>query len=124
MEQITRGKRKYCWNMHVGAGPRARPNVTQHHNVNWVYNPEQEQNNNDSQPIINAWKGRAQRPAPTSQSSMKLKLSNVVGRFKSLTTKYYIDGVKQNNQRPLNNWKMYYYTCIINCEMHNITYYC
>lgn len=36
--------------------------------------------------------GPAQRPAPTG-----LSLSDIIYRFKSLTTKHYIDGVKNNN---------------------------
>jgi REP element-mobilizing transposase RayT len=47
----------------VGAGLRARPNVAQLQNINRV-NIDVKQNN-DSQPIINAGKGRAQGPAPT-----------------------------------------------------------
>ena len=44
-----------------------------------------------ARPINN---GQAQRPAPTG-------LSDIVHHFKSLTTKQYIVGVKQNNWPPL-----------------------
>ncbi|MEW6686632.1 MAG: transposase [Candidatus Edwardsbacteria bacterium] len=58
--------------------------------------------------------GRTQGFAPTE----KLSLSNVVQRFKSLTTKKYIDGIKQNNWQTFNKrlWQRNYYEHIIRNE--------
>lgn len=56
--------------------------------------------------------GQSQGIAPT------LSLSGVVQRFKSLTTKLYIDGVNQNDWLPFNGklWQRNYYEHIIRDE--------
>lgn len=100
----------------VGAGPRARPNVAQSKNVEFnnsrFHNIYQLQNKNDAKPFINAKKGRPQGVAPTPQN---LKLSDVIGRFKTLTTKRYIDGINQHNWKPFTGklWQRGYYDHII-----------
>ena len=52
-------------------------------------------------------KGHSQGNAPT------LTLSDVIGRFKSITTKYYIDGVKQNDWQSFDGklWQRNFYAC-------------
>ena len=103
----------------VGAGPCACPHPAQSKNIkssqNQSYDIKQLQN--ESQLYTNAGQGRAQGPAPTPPSppSIKLKLSDIIGRFKSLITKRYIDGVKQNNWHPFTGklWQRDYYEHII-----------
>lgn len=58
--------------------------------------------------------GQAQGPAPTN----KLKLSDIVQRVKSLTTKKYIENVKQNNWKSFNKrlWQRNYYEHVIRDE--------
>jgi len=53
--------------------------------------------------------------APT---ATKMTLADIVHRFKSLTTKRYIDGVKNNNWRPFNKrlWQRNYWEHIIRDE--------
>jgi putative transposase len=55
--------------------------------------------------------GRIQRSAPTGC----LSLSNIIQRFKMITTKKYIDGVKNNNWQPFNKhlWQRNYYDHLI-----------
>ncbi len=57
--------------------------------------------------------GQAQGPAPT--NARALSLPDAVHRFKTLTTKRYTDGVKQNNWPPFNKklWQRNYYEHII-----------
>ena len=57
--------------------------------------------------------GQARGPAPT-----RLSLSNILERFKSLTTKKYINGVKSNNWQPFNKrlWQRNYYEHVIRDE--------
>ena len=88
----------------VGAGPRACPDNGQSHNG-------QSQNGQpfDGQPFD----GQPQGVAPTG-----LSLPDVVHRFKTMTTKQYIDGVKQLNWRPFNKrvWQRNYFEHIIRDE--------
>ena len=65
----------------VGAAPRGRPLINMGLKLNNVSNKNRM---SDS--------GLAQGPAPTG-----LSLSDLIYRFKSLTTKHYIDGAKNNN---------------------------
>jgi REP element-mobilizing transposase RayT len=86
----------------VGAGPRACPN--------------------DGQPTLRANDGQPQGVAPTT-----LSLPDVVHRFKTLTTKRYTDGVKQNGWMPFDKrlWQRNYYEHIIRTddEYHRISEY-
>ncbi|MEK6576179.1 MAG: transposase [Nitrospirota bacterium] len=77
----------------VGAGPCACPNQNITHNIN-----------------IN---GQPQGVAPT-----VLSLPDVVHRFKTMTTKRYINGVKKNNWTPFNGklWQRNYYDHVIRNE--------
>ena len=58
--------------------------------------------------------GQTQRSVPTGN----LSLSNIIQRFKMITTKHYIDGVKNNNWRPFNKriWQRSFYDHIIHIE--------
>ena len=58
--------------------------------------------------------GRPQRVAPT-----ELSLSDVIERFKSFTTKRYIDGVRQAGWQPFDGklWQRGYYEKIIRVEI-------
>ena len=71
-------------------------------------------------------KGRPQGAAPT-QSSTKLKLSDVIGRFKSMTTNEYIRGIKQYNWARFTGklWQRDYYEHIVrnNAELNHICEY-
>ena len=51
-------------------------------------------------------------------SEATLSLADIAHRFKTLTTKKYIDGVKQNNWSPFNGklWQRSYYEHIIRSE--------
>ena len=59
--------------------------------------------------------GRARGPAPTDG---RLLLSDVIGRYKSWTTKLYSDGVKQGRWPPFSGrlWQRNYYDRIIRSE--------
>jgi len=85
---------------HAGAGPRACPCDAQPHKME---QPQGGQRNETGHP---------QGIAPT------LSLPDVVHRFKSLTTKRYIDGVKQNGWPPFPGrlWQRNYYEHIIRNE--------
>ena len=69
----------------VGAAPRGRPNPHGH--------PNPDPQPDDDELVDDGW---AQGPAPTAA----LSLSDVMERFKSLTTTRYIDGVKQMGWPP------------------------
>jgi len=88
----------------VGTNPRVCPLITR------VYS---KQLNN----------GQAQWPVPTG----KLSLSNIIKRVKSLTTKKYIDGVKNNGWVSFNKhlWQRSFYDHIIRNEisLHKIRAY-
>ncbi|MFH1061832.1 MAG: transposase [Candidatus Omnitrophota bacterium] len=91
----------------VGAAPRGRPGL-QSNNIlieNNIFSngPAQGQSN-----------GQAQGPVPTG----KLSLSDIIHRFKSLTTKRYIDGVKNNNWQPFDKhvWQRSFYDHIIRTD--------
>jgi len=61
-------------------------------------------------------KNRISDGGPSQGPSLaKLSLPDIVCRFKSLTTKCYIDGVKNNNWQPFNKhlWQRSYYDHII-----------
>ena len=64
--------------------------------------------------IIDELKGQARGVAPTTN----LSLPDIVYRFKSITTKKYIDGVKQNLWKPFDGklWQRNYYEHIIRNE--------
>ena len=66
-------------------------------------------------PTLCVANGRAQGPAPTRY----LSLSNVIERFKSLTTTRYIDGVKTGEWDPFCGklWQRNYHDRIIRNEM-------
>ncbi|MEA3369533.1 MAG: transposase [Candidatus Ratteibacteria bacterium] len=55
--------------------------------------------------------GQAQRPVPTD----KLSLSDIIHRFKTITTKKYIDGVKNDNWKSFNKhlWQRSFHDHII-----------
>ena len=76
--------------MIVGAGPRACPDPAQPRET-----------------------GQPRGVAPTG-----LSLSDIVHRFKTMTTKRYADGVKQNNWQPFDKrlWQRNYYEHIIRNE--------
>jgi len=80
----------------VGAGPRACP-INEWQQINWK-----------PQKII----GQPQGVAPT------MSLSDIVHRFKTLTTKRYTDGVKNNDWARFNKklWQRNYYEHIIRDE--------
>ena len=69
----------------VGAALRGRPLI----NTGMISNNSSNKNN-----MMDS--GPAQRPAPTGQ----LSLSDIIYGFKSITTKHYIDGVKNHNWQP------------------------
>lgn len=79
----------------VGAGPRACPDVVPDFDI-------------DSKSV----KWQPQGVAPT------MTLSDIVHRFKTLTTKRYTDGVKQNNWQRFDKklWQRNYYEHIIRDE--------
>ncbi len=79
-----------CDRVHVGAGPRACPDI-------------------DAQPNVI---GQPRGVAPT------MSLPDIVHRFKTLTTKRYTDGVKQKNWEPYDRrlWQRNYYEHIIRDE--------
>jgi REP element-mobilizing transposase RayT len=81
----------------VGAAPCGRPEPDGEHETKLE---DQAQNK----------RGQARGPAPTG-----LSLSNVMERFKSLTTKKYIDGIKLNNWKPFDKrlWQRNYYEHVI-----------
>ena len=83
----------------VGAAPRGRPLINMGLKLNNISN----QNN-----ILGG--GPAQGPAPTG-----LSLSDIIYRFKSLTTKKYIDGVKNNQWSAFNKhlWQRSFHDHII-----------
>ncbi|MEI6285727.1 MAG: transposase [Bacillota bacterium] len=91
----------------VGAGPCARPHpVDSHarpHPVDCHVRPQLEKQSRGME-------GQPQGVAPTCLSMM-----DVVGRFKSLTTKKYIDHVKHHNWSPFHGklWQRNYYEHII-----------
>jgi putative transposase len=60
--------------------------------------------------------GQAQGPAPTGGL---LSLGDVVGRFKSFTTKQYISGVNDQRYPPFNKrlWQRNYYEHIVRNDM-------
>ena len=62
--------------------------------------------------------GRAQGPAPTVSLPSSLSLPDVVHRFKTMTTKRYVDGVKQNGWLPFPGrlWQRNYHDRIIRDE--------
>ncbi|MFQ5680636.1 MAG: transposase [Candidatus Omnitrophota bacterium] len=68
--------------------------------------------------------GQAQRPVPT---KYKLSLPDIIHRFKTITTKKYIDGVKNNNWQPFNKhlWQRSFYDHIIrnDTSLHKIREY-
>jgi Transposase and inactivated derivatives len=72
---------------------------------------EGQPHNNNGQPHKN--KGQPHRVAPT-----KLSLSDCVHRFKTITTKRYIDAVKNNSWQPINGklWQRNFYDHIIRNE--------
>ena len=65
-------------------------------------------------------KNRISDGGPSQGPSLaKLSLPDIVCRFKSLTTKCYIDGVKNNNWQPFNKhlWQRSYYDHIIRSDI-------
>jgi putative transposase len=91
---------------HVGAGPRACPDLGACH-AN-----ECQQTNGESQETIECPqkpKGQPQGVAPT------MSLSDIVHRYKILTTKRYADGVNHNDWPRFNKklWQRNYYEHII-----------
>ena len=87
----------------VGTAPRGRPNS----GIGQCPAIEKEQH-----PAIE--NGQARGPVPTGV----LSLSDVIGRFKSITTKRYIDGVKNNGWRlfPGKLWQRSFHDRIIRNE--------
>jgi REP element-mobilizing transposase RayT len=81
--------------IHVGAGPRACPDIC----------PDIDTHIDDQPNAI----GQPRGVAPT------MSLPDIVHRFKTLTTKRYTDGVKQNNWLPCDKrlWQRNYYEHII-----------
>ncbi len=84
----------------VGAAPRGRPLI------NTCLKPNESSNQNN---ILG--NGPAQGPAPTGL----LSLSDIIYRFKSLTTKKYIDGVKNHQWSAFNKhlWQRSFHDHII-----------
>jgi REP element-mobilizing transposase RayT len=63
--------------------------------------------------------GQAQGPAPTGgPASTRLSLPDVVHRFKTMTTKRYVDGVKRNDWPPFpgNLWQRNYWEHVVRNE--------
>ncbi len=86
----------------VGAGPRACPDVDV----------------DVGQPQGVEGQGQPQGVAPTIITPTGLSLPDVVHRFKTMTTKKYMDGVKQNGWQPFpaKLWQRNYYEHIIRNE--------
>jgi putative transposase len=95
----------------VGAGPRACPDPQARASTNPVGATPRGCPTSQGQPQV---AGQAQGPAPTD-----LSLSDVVHRFKTMTTKKYTDGVKQNGWQafPAKLWQRNYYEHIIRNEV-------
>jgi len=94
----------------VGAGPRACPDPRAHPSTNPV----------GATPCgCPASPGQAREPGhPQGGAPTDLSLPDVVHRFKTLTTKRYTDGVKQNGWQPFpaKLWQRNYYEHIIRDE--------
>lgn len=86
----------------VGAGPCACPRTSAESTESGQLQPGRTQ------------KGQSQGIAPTKT----LSIPEVIHRFKSLTTRKYINGVKENNWQPFNKrlWQRNYYEHIIRNE--------
>jgi len=71
--------------------------------------------------IIHVGVGQAQGPAPT------VSLPDIMNRFKTITTKRYVDGVKQNGWQPFSGklWQRNYYEHVIrdDVELYRIREY-
>jgi len=93
----------------VGAAPRGRPLINTELKFNKISNKNRI---SDS--------GPAQGPAPTAclPVGKGLSLSDIIYRFKSLTTKRYMDGVKNNNWQPFNKhlWQRSFHDHIIRVD--------
>jgi len=89
----------------VGAAPRGRPDVGNAAS-------DTGQARGPVPTMSSALSGQARGPAPT------MSLPDVVHRFKTMTTKLYIDGVKQSGWSPFFNrlWQRNYYERIIRNE--------
>ena len=101
----------------VGANPCVRPNM-QCVRPNTQCVNGQTQTNGQTRNI-----GQTQGSVPTITTTTTtmtrgLSLSGIIQRVKTLTTKKYIDGVKNNNWIPFNKrlWQRSFYDCIIRNE--------
>ena len=90
----------------VGAGPRACPEMNGQPNMQ----PRRPPN---GQPRDGIQKGQPQGGAPTTMS-----LPDIVHRYKTMTTKRYADGVKQNRWQPFPGklWQRNYWEHIVRNE--------
>ncbi|MDX1414284.1 MAG: transposase, partial [Candidatus Promineifilaceae bacterium] len=120
----------------VGAGPRTRPDDHDHPPLGQTRaGPRTHPDDPDPPPLgqtrdnhgvttgqpQGARTGQPQGAAPTTpdrQQSGRMSLSDVVHRFKTLTTKRYTDGVKQMGWKPYNRrvWQRNYYEHIVRNE--------
>jgi len=108
----------------VGAGPRACPDPRAHPSTNPVGAtpcgcPSTPRGCPTSQGQLQV-AGQAPRPGqPQGVAPTNLSLSDVVHRFKTMTTKKYTDGVKQNGWQafPAKLWQRNYYEHIIRDEV-------
>ena len=93
---------KNKFKLFVGAGPRACPNINSGPRACPIGQPQN-------------ITGQPQGVAPTGTA---MSLCDVVHRFKTLTTKRYVDGVKNNHWPLFNNklWQRNYYEHIIRNE--------
>lgn len=99
----------------VGANPRVRPNTEISQNVKTPYQKRLAQDT-----------GQTQGSAPTVTGKIS-GLPDIIKRFKSLTTKQYIDGIKRCNWPPFDKrlWQRNYHEHIIrnNDELNKIRIY-
>ncbi|MDR2713894.1 MAG: transposase [Clostridiales bacterium] len=97
----------------VGAGPRACPVTYAHPIKNEHKNPGQPQGNISMPSLIDD--GGCQETGQPRGVASTLSLPDIVHRFKSLTTKRYGDGVKNNAWKPYPGrlWQRNYYEQII-----------
>jgi len=103
----------------VGASLRGRPeikkNIPMPNTQKYISKENFKFCNHDKGNKIITLKGRAQRPTPTGD---QLSLGEIIGRFKSYTTRQYISGVKNNKWIPFYEklWQRGYYDRIIRNE--------
>jgi REP element-mobilizing transposase RayT len=104
----------------VGAGPSACPGDRQGSSLDKRVQEQEYKETGIQEDILGSheglrWRARGDEGQPRGAAPTRMSLGDVVLRFKTLTTKHYIDGVKQNRWAAFDGklWQRNYYEHII-----------